>query len=96
MTNSTQISFRVDEKLHSQAKEILTPNGGISKYLKAQATKFVKHEISLTPHPEKRISKEKRVSLKIDEDLYSALQKRSVAFGGVSGIFRTSLENSVN
>lgn len=34
MTNSTQISFRVDEKLHSQAKEILTPNGGISKYLK--------------------------------------------------------------
>ena len=51
MTNSTQISFRVDEKLHTQAKEILTPKGGISKYLKEQATRFVKHEISLTPHP---------------------------------------------
>jgi hypothetical protein len=96
MTNSTQISFRVDEKLHTQAKEILIPKGGISKYLKEQATRFVKHEISLTPHPEKRISKEKRVSLKIDENLYAALQKRSVAFGGVSGIFRTILENSVN
>jgi hypothetical protein len=95
MTNTTQISFRVDEKLHAQAKELLTSQGGISKYLKDQASKFVKHEISLTPHPEKRIFKEKRVSLKIDEDLYSSLQKRSTAFGGVSGIFRTILENSI-
>ena len=92
---NTMAAF-VPIELAKVAKEILTPKGGISKYLKEQATRFVKHEISLTPHPEKRISKEKRVSLKIDENLYAALQKRSVAFGGVSGIFRTILENSVN
>lgn len=95
MTSSTQITFRIDEALHNKAKNILSSKGGISKYLKDEASKFLKHEIYLAPHSENRIFKEKRISLKIDESLYAELQKKSSAFGGVSGIFRAILENSV-
>ena len=61
---TTQINFRIDEKTHLKAKAILVPNGGVSKYLKEEASKFVKHEISLNPYIVKNSSKEKRISMK--------------------------------
>lgn len=91
MSATTQIGFRVDEKTYLKAKEILAPNGGVSKYLKEEARKFVKHEISLNPYIVKSSSKSKRISIKIDDDLYTALTKRSVQFDGVSGILRAIL-----
>ena len=93
---TTQINFRIDEKTHLKAKAILVPNGGVSKYLKEEASKFVKHEISLNPYIVKNSSKEKRISMKIDDNLYAALIKRSVPFDGVSGIFRSILVNLTN
>lgn len=95
-TKTTQISFRIDEKTHLKAKEILVPKGGVSKYLKEEARKFVRHEISLNPYIVKPSSKEKRVSMKIDDDLYEALIKRSAPFDGVSGIFRSILVSLIN
>lgn len=91
MASTNQISFRIDEKTHLKAKELLTSKGGVSKYLKEEAKKFVTHEISLNPHVTKASTQSKRVSIKIDDELYSALQKRAVPFDGVSGIFRSIL-----
>lgn len=96
MAETTQIGFRIDERTYSKAKEILAPNGGVSKYLKEEARKFVRHEISLNPYIVKSSAKTKRVSVKIDNDLYTALTKRATPFDGVSGILRAILINIVN
>lgn len=96
MAETTQIGFRIDEKTYSKAKELLASNGGVSKYLKEEARKFVRYEISLNPYIVKPSSKTKRVSVKIDDNLYTALTKRATPFDGVSGILRAILINLVN
>ena len=96
MNQKTQISFRIDEKTHLKAKELLTNQGGVSKYLKQEAEKFVSHEVSLSPYIGKSSSKYKRVSLKIDDKLYEALKRKSAPFDGVSGILRALLMRLIN
>lgn len=98
MSELIQINFRMDEKNHTIAKRIIADELGsnISAYLKKQANSFVTHEISISPNFNEKISKEKRVSVKIENSLYEALKKKSTPFNGVSGIFRAILENLID
>jgi hypothetical protein len=39
--------------------------------------------------------KDKRVSMKLDEKIYAEVQRKAAKFGGVSGLVRSILENTV-
>lgn len=84
----------MDEKNHCIAKKIISEELGsnISQYLKLQAKNFVENKITIEPNFNEKINKEKRVSVKIEDELYEALKRKSTPFNGVSSIFRAILE----
>ncbi len=107
MTNATtskitaqkaHVTFRVDEKLHAQATQIASSQGGLSAVIRAGFEDFLAGKVSFEQEkfqidPDASLAKDKRVSMKLDEHIYADIQRKAIRFGGVSGLVRAILKH---
>lgn len=107
MTNSTtskiaaqkaHLTFRVEEKLHAQATQIASSQGGLSAVIRAGFEDFLAGKVIFEQEkfqidPSVSSVKDKRVSMKLDERIYADIQRKSIRFGGVSGLVRAILKH---
>lgn len=104
MTNETQrpaakvqVTFRIDDALHTLAAELAAAHGGLSAVIRSGFDDYVSGRRGFEPEKFQFDSgssqtKEKRVSMKLDEQLYAEVQRKAGRFGGVSGLVRAILK----
>ena len=91
------LTFRVGEKLHAQASQRASSQGGLSAVIRAGFEDFLSGRVSFEQEkfqidPGVSSPKDKRVSMKLDEKIYAEVQRKAAKFGGVSGLVRSILE----
>lgn len=96
ITQKAHVTFRVDEKLHAQATQRASSQGGLSAVIRAGFEDFLSGRVSFEQEkfqidPGVSSPKDKRVSMKLDERIYADIQRKAVKFGGVSGLVRAIL-----
>lgn len=91
------LTFRVEEKLHAQATQKSLSQGGLSAVIRAGFEDFLAGKVNFEQekfqiYPSASSAKDKRVSMKLDEQIYADIQRKAIRFGGVSGLVRVILK----
>lgn len=95
--HNVHVTFRVEEKLHAQATQMASSQGGVSAVIRAGFEDLLAGKVSFNQekfqiYPRASSSKNKRISMKLNEQIYADIKQKAIIFGGVSGLVRAILK----